>query len=137
MNHQELIDDLKGRINPQYVDCIGTESYERKQCLDAIESLLAENERLNAELAVTEQTMREYQELAAKRLEEIEWLKTLEEFALKVCAELDSIVMVMPYDYLDPPDGGNVPMSEQISRMWSEVKELRAELEKFKEVPHG
>ena len=51
MNHQELIDDLKGRINPQYVDCMGTESYERKQCLDAIESLLAENERLKAELA--------------------------------------------------------------------------------------
>ena len=104
---------------------------------DAIESLLAENERLNHNLTSTEQTMREYQELAAKRLEEIERLKTLEESALKVCAELDSIVMVMPYDYLDPPDGGNVPMSEQISRMWSEVKELRAELEKFKEVPHG
>ena len=51
MDYQELIDDLKGRINPQYVDCMGTESYERKQCLEAIESLLAENERLNAELA--------------------------------------------------------------------------------------
>lgn len=104
---------------------------------DAVEYLLAENERLNHNLASTDQTMREYQELSAKRLEEIERLKTLEESALKVCAELDSIVMVMPYDYLDPPDGGNVPMSEQISRMWSEVKELRAELEKFKEVPHG
>lgn len=51
MNHKELIDDLKGRINPQYVDCRGTESHERKQCLDAIESLLAENERLKDELA--------------------------------------------------------------------------------------
>ena len=38
---------------------------------NAIESLLAENERLKHNLAVTEQTMREYQELAAKRLEEI------------------------------------------------------------------
>ena len=37
----------------------------------AVESLLAENERLKHNLAVTEQTMREYQELAAKRLEEI------------------------------------------------------------------
>ena len=36
MDYQELIDDLKGRINPQYVDCIGTESYERKQCLEAM-----------------------------------------------------------------------------------------------------
>lgn len=48
-----------------------------------------------------------------------------EESALEVCNELDSIVMVMPYDYLDPPDGGNVPMAEQVSRMWSEVKLLR------------
>ena len=38
---------------------------------DAIESLLEENERLKHNLATTEQTMREYQELAAKRLEEI------------------------------------------------------------------
>ena len=97
--------------------------------------LEAENERLERNLSTTEQTMREYQELAAKRLEEIDRLKTLEESALKVCAELDSIVMVMPYDYLDPPDGGNVPMSEQISRMWSEVKELRAELTKYRDAP--
>ena len=38
---------------------------------DAVESMLAENERLNHNLTSTEQTMREYQELAAKRLEEI------------------------------------------------------------------
>ena len=38
---------------------------------DAVESLLEENERLNRNLTSTEQTMREYQELAAKRLEEI------------------------------------------------------------------
>ena len=38
---------------------------------DAIESLLAENERLKHNLTTTEQTMREYQELAAKRLEEL------------------------------------------------------------------
>ena len=41
------------------------------EAADAIESLLAENERLNHNLTSTEQTMREYQELAAKRLEEI------------------------------------------------------------------
>ena len=44
---------------------------------NAIESMLAANERLEHNLAVTEQTMREYQELAAKRLEEIERLKDL------------------------------------------------------------
>ena len=36
-----------------------------------IAELEAENERLKHNLAVTEQTMREYQELAAKRMEEI------------------------------------------------------------------
>ena len=131
MDYQELIERLRNSCE----DAIQPDDV--YEAADAIESLLAENGRLNHNLTSTEQTMREYQELAAKRLEEIERLKTLEESALKVCAELDSIVMVMPYDYLDPPDGGNVPMSEQISRMWSEVKELRAELEKFKEVPHG
>ncbi len=41
------------------------------EAADAVESLLAENERLKHNLTTTEQTMREYQELAAKRLEEI------------------------------------------------------------------
>ena len=43
----------------------------REEAANAIESLLAENERLERNLSTTEQTMREYQELAAKRLEEI------------------------------------------------------------------
>ena len=43
----------------------------REEAADTIESLLAENERLKHNLSTTEQTMREYQELAAKRLEEI------------------------------------------------------------------
>ena len=43
----------------------------RNEAANAIESLLAENERLKHNLTSTEQTMREYQELAAKRLEEI------------------------------------------------------------------
>lgn len=41
------------------------------EAANAIESLIAENDRLKHNLATTEQTMREYQELAAKRLEEI------------------------------------------------------------------
>ena len=43
----------------------------RNEAANAIEYLKAENERLNHNLSTTEQTMREYQELAAKRLEEI------------------------------------------------------------------
>ena len=61
MEYQELIERLR------------YEGYDvsRNEAANAIESLLAENERLKHNLAVTEQTMREYQELAAKRLEEI------------------------------------------------------------------
>lgn len=62
MNYQELIERLREQ-NLTYV--------EQKQVANALESLLAENERLEQNLATTEQTMREYQELAGKRLEEI------------------------------------------------------------------
>ena len=41
MNIEELITDLRSRVNPQYYDQIGTESYERHQCVLALESLLA------------------------------------------------------------------------------------------------
>ena len=62
MNYQELIELLRER-HLTYV--------EQVRVADAIKSLLEENERLKHNLAVTEKTMREYQELAAKRLEEI------------------------------------------------------------------
>ena len=63
MDYQELIERLESRTE------LGLTL--NKEAADAIESLLAENERLKHNLATTEQTMREYQELAAKRLEEI------------------------------------------------------------------
>ena len=37
----ELISDLKFRINPQYENIVGTESYERRQCVEALEFLLS------------------------------------------------------------------------------------------------
>ena len=66
-DYQELIERLR------YVRDDGS----RNEAANAIESLLAENERLKHNLTSTEQTMREYQELAAKRLEEIERLKEI------------------------------------------------------------
>ena len=68
MNYQELIERL--RIKAGYNQYKFSDDLMIKSA-DAIESLLAENERLKHNLAVTEQTMREYQELAANRLEEI------------------------------------------------------------------
>jgi hypothetical protein len=49
MNIEELIHDLRARINPQYYDQLGTESYERHQVVKALELLRQENERLRLE----------------------------------------------------------------------------------------
>lgn len=51
MNIKELITDLRARINPQYYDQIGTESYERHQVVKALEYLAMENERLKELMA--------------------------------------------------------------------------------------
>ena len=61
MDYQELIERLR----------FGNTISITNVAANAIEYLLAENERLKHNLTSTEQTMREYQELAAKRLEEI------------------------------------------------------------------
>lgn len=47
---QELIDDLRSRINPVYAARIGTESYERRLCAEALETQSAENERLREQI---------------------------------------------------------------------------------------
>ena len=51
MNIEQLIADLRSRVNPQYYDQIGTESYERHQCVMALESLMARIEVLRIENA--------------------------------------------------------------------------------------
>lgn len=65
MDYKELIERLR------YERANDPEKMMRTIAANVIESLLAENERLNHNLTSAEQTMREYQELAAKRLEEI------------------------------------------------------------------
>ncbi len=44
--HQQLIDDLKCRINPAYANTLGTESHERRQCVEALESLSSDRHQL-------------------------------------------------------------------------------------------
>ena len=85
--------------------------YDQGTANSLLEDADEENRKLSARIAELEQT--------------VERIKSLEDSALKVCGQLDEIVMVMPYDYLDPPDGGNVSMAEQVKRMYSEVKILR------------
>lgn len=48
MTPRNLIDDLRSRINPAYAATLGTESYERRLCAEALESLLAETDALRA-----------------------------------------------------------------------------------------
>ena len=71
----------------------------RNEAANAIESLLAENERLKHNLATTEQTMREYQELAAKRLEEIAKYRDAPVVAVKLTwgsLELKDVYSTLP-----------------------------------------
>jgi len=51
MTINNLISDLRSRINPEYATYPGTESYERRLCAEAIEKLLAEREELRDEIA--------------------------------------------------------------------------------------
>ena len=71
-DYEELIERLRGfEIDHSPNGWPAIRMREISAMCDAIESMLAENERLKHNLAVTEQTIREYQEIAAKRLEEI------------------------------------------------------------------
>ena len=72
MDYQELIERFRRfEIDNLPYGWLAIRMREISALCDAIESLLAENERLKHNLTTTEQTMREYQELAGKRLEEI------------------------------------------------------------------
>ena len=76
MNIEKLIHDLRARINPQYYDQIGTESYERNQCVMAMEYLQQENERQRFDILAMNQSLdllREENERLRKDAELIEW----------------------------------------------------------------
>ena len=72
VDYRELIERLRGfEVDHSPDGWPAIRMREISAMCDAIESLLAENERLKHNLTTTEQTMREYKELAAKRMEEI------------------------------------------------------------------
>jgi hypothetical protein len=66
MNIEQLIADLRARVNPQYYDQIGTESYERHQVVKALEYLATENERLKELMA--KRAREHQQEMTSYRL---------------------------------------------------------------------
>lgn len=57
MNIEQLIADLRARINPQYYDQLGTESYERHQVVKALEYLREENERQRFDILAMNQSL--------------------------------------------------------------------------------
>lgn len=66
MNIEQLISDLRARVNTQYYDQVGTESYERHQVVKALEYLATENERLKELMA--KRTREHQQEMTSFRL---------------------------------------------------------------------
>ena len=66
MNIEELITDLRARVNPQYYDQVGTESYERHQVVKALEYLATESERLKELMA--KHSREHQQEMTSYRL---------------------------------------------------------------------
>lgn len=80
MTPSDLIDDLKSRINPAYAHQLGTESYERRMCVEALEALQNENAELRAAL-YDEQ----YGITATLRNDEMEQLKAIEQAAQTLC----------------------------------------------------
>ena len=76
MNIDKLIHDLRARINPQYYDQLGTESYERHQVVKALEYLQQENERQRFDILAMNQSLdllREENGRLKADAERIEW----------------------------------------------------------------
>ena len=102
MNIDDLIHDLRARINPQYFDQPGTESYERHQVVIALEYLRQENTRLrenaktigeleqlaarsNNNLLVENERLREENERLRKDAERYRWLRNYSSTSHFVC----------------------------------------------------
>lgn len=76
MNIEELIHDLRARINPQYYDQLGTESHERYQVVMALEYLRQENDSQRFDILAMNQSLdllREENERLRNDAELIEW----------------------------------------------------------------
>ena len=93
MNIKELITDLRARINPQYYDQIGTESYERHQVVKALEYLQQENERQRFDILAMNQSLdllREENERLRKDADRIDWLSHQDFDALCLSLVIDA-----------------------------------------------
>ena len=133
MNIEELIADLRARINPQYYDQIGTESYERHQVVKALESLMAridvlreENNRLHEEnerLRENAKIISELEQLAARSnndlLVENERLKPLSSWHPMRTAPRDGTkIVVLGNNYGDKEQGTHICIASCIDGLF-------------------
>ena len=72
----DLIDDLRSRINPAYANQLGTDSYERRLCAEALEAQAEEIERLRETLqCIADADWRKWEEFASPH-EFVSWSKS-------------------------------------------------------------
>lgn len=137
MNIEELITALRARVNPQYYDQIGTESYERHQVVKALEYLATENERLKELMA--KRTREHQQEMTSFRLrvrsqddatfaalrEENERLRE----NAKIISELEQLVARSNNDLLVE----NERLRKDADRMNGDIADLRQLIARYRE----
>ena len=70
MTPQELVKDLRSRINPLYAATSGTESYERRICAETIEELMMEIDRLSGLLAEAADSVADWGSYASQHFQE-------------------------------------------------------------------
>ena len=61
MTPRDLIDDLRSRINPAYAAQLGTESYERRLCAEALEAQADEIDALRATMVDLLEILRQWE----------------------------------------------------------------------------
>lgn len=61
MTPRDLIDDLRGRINPAYAAQLGTESYERRLCAEKLEAQADEIDALRATMVDLLEILRQWE----------------------------------------------------------------------------
>lgn len=78
MTPRDLIDDLRSRINPAYASQLGTESYERRLCAEALEAQADEIDRLAGNMRFEWDASGEPMTFAAAAEDADEWLALIE-----------------------------------------------------------
>ena len=124
MSIDSLIQDLRSRINPAYAEHIGTESWERKICADALEEQQIEIQRLRADLDEERQRRFEGNRCASEEhAEEVRALKS-EIDALRADAARYQFIR-SGGAYIEPHETGEIYVATDVSaQYYRDVSEI-------------